>query len=221
MKFSNIIALTLSVIVIVSILVLFTDAKNHENYIDPNIEMKTFPLSEFSVIVVGQGAIVHVDYAKSNAIEVEYFKNNLVKMQVYKLQNDTLFVHSGLRTFVKVNNLKLIQGHNPGRIGIGIFSLDSLHINIAGGYLELRKVNNKKSKIKNLTINSSDYARVVASETEVDNLILNTTDKSTCDIWGKCKKVNATLKTNSDVFFKHNPENLQIERDKDSRFRIE
>ncbi len=221
MKISNIIALALSVIVIASILVLFTDAKNHENYKDPNIEMKTFSLSEFSVIVVGQGADVHVDYAKSNSIEVEYFKNKLLKMQVYRLQNDTLFLHSGLRTFVKVNNLKLIQAHNPGWIGVGIFNLDSLQIDIAGGYLELRKIDDKKSKIKNLTINTSDYARVVASETEVEYLSLKATDKSTCDFWGKCKNVNAALKTNSDVFFKHNPENLQIERDKESSFRIE
>lgn len=221
MKISNIIITAFAITMLASMLVLFIDSKNHQNDKNPNIEMKTFPLSEFSVIVVGQGADVHVDYAKSNSIEVEYFKNKLVKMQVYRLQNDTLFVHSGLRTFVKVNNLKLIQAHNPGWIGVGIFNLDSLHIDISGGYLELRKINNKKSKIKNLTINTSDYARIVASETEVENLSLKATDKSTCDFWGNCKNVNAALKTNSDVFFKHNPENLQIERDKESSFRIE
>jgi len=221
MKISNIIIIAFAIAVLASMLVLFVDAKNHQNYKDPNIEMKSFPLSDFSVVIAEKSSDIHLNPSDTNAIEIEYLKNKVVKNQIYKLQNDTLFVYGGLRTFVKCNKLKSIRANKPLWFGIGNFNLDSLYIDVTGGYFQFNKNDNKLTKIQHCTINATDSARVVVSDTKIGNITLHASVNSNCDFWSECEHVTGELKNKTRAFFKHNPQTIQLKRDKDSSFRIE
>jgi len=220
MKKSTIIATSFATLVLASILVLYTDAKNHLNYKDPNIDMKTFPLTGFSVIVAGKGADVHVDYAKKNAIEVEYLKNKMVKKPLYKLRNDTLFVYGGLRTFVKISNLKSIRAHKTYWLGVGTFNLDSLRIDIAGGEIQFYGQDKFRSNIKNLTINASDSAKIIDSGTKIDKLTLQAGSDSDCRFWGECKHIEAKISDETVIQFYKSPISVKYEGDYTSKIKI-
>jgi hypothetical protein len=220
MKISNIIIASLAIAVLASMLVLFIDSKNHKKYIDPNIEMKTFLLSNFSVVVAEKGSDVHINSSDTNAIEIEYLKNKVVKNQLYKQQHDTLFVYAGFRTYVKCHNLKAIRANNVFWMGVGQTNFDSLDVTISGGRLNFYASDSIKTTIKNLVINATDSAYINTSNVKVENFKLNAKARANFDLYGNYKHVDVKLSNNSTLFFNSNPLTIKLERDTTSNFRM-
>jgi len=206
MKISNIIITAFAIAVLTSMLVLFIDSKNHKKYVDPNIEMKTFLLSDFSVIVAEKGADVHINSSDTNSIKIEYLKNKVVKNKLYKQLNDTLFVYGGLRTFVKCSKLKGIRANKSFWMGVIQLKLDSLDVTISSGRLNFFANDSIKTEIKNLVINATDSAFINTSNISVENFVLNAKDKTVCEFYGNYKHVDVKLSNNSTLFFNNNPE---------------
>jgi hypothetical protein len=220
MKISNIIITALAITVIASMMVLFIDAKNHQNYKNPNIETKTFLLSDFTVVVAEKGADVHINSSDTNSIAIEYIKNQVVKNQLYKQKNDTLFVYGGLRTFVKCSKLKAIQANKAFWVGVIQFKLDSLDVTINSGRLNFIANDSIRNEFNKLVINASDSAIIYTSNISVENFVLNAKTKANCEFYGNYKHVDVKLSNNSTLFFNSNPLTIKLEQDKKSSFRI-
>ena len=220
MKISNIIITAFAIAVLASMLVLFIDSKNHKKYVDPNIEMKTFSLSDFTVVVAEKGSDVHINSSDTNSIKIEYLKNKVVKNQLYKQQNDTLFVYGGFRTFVKCSKLKAIRANKAFWVGVHRFKLDSLDVKISSGRLYFIANDSIRNEFKNLVINATDSAYLNTSNTHVENFVLNAKDKSVCEFYGNYKHVDVKLSNNSTLVFNSNPQTIKLERDKESSFRM-
>ena len=65
MKTSNIIIIAFATFVLVGVLILFVDAKQHKTKNDNNFSYKEFSLPAFSVVVAEKGSDLHVDQSDS------------------------------------------------------------------------------------------------------------------------------------------------------------
>jgi len=216
MKISRIIIIAFVIFVVGSMLFLFVDSKNSKNNDALNERLKSFSLENYSVIVAEDGSDIHVDQSDTNKIDVEYLKDKKIKKQMYKLSKDTLYVYGGLRTFVKCKSLKSIVAHKTDWLGVGKFNLDSLQVDVNGGWLEFNGDDADKTKIKMLTMNISDSARVETYNVEINDFRLNAKGKSDLRIFGYYKKADAKILEKTTLNFGGAPLSLKLEKDESS-----
>lgn len=220
MKTSNIIIIAFVVFIIGSTIFLFADSKNHKDNEKQNTEMKSYPLTEFSVVVAEQGSDVHLDAATKNEMSVEFLNDKEIKKQMYKLKNDTLYVYGGLRTFVKCKKLKSIIVNKAFWVGLNGFKQDSLGINAVGGRIVFES-NDTKMNIGAMQLNVSDSASVeMYNDIAVGDLLVDATDEANLRLLGVYKSADIKIRKQTELTFNHAPLNFKLDRDENCKVNI-
>lgn len=95
MKTSNIIISSFLIFLFGGIILLYIGSKYYKSYDDPtNFLSEDKPLSSFSVVVAGRGAIFNLMTGKENKIHQLYLKGTIPNISSYTVRNDTLFISS-------------------------------------------------------------------------------------------------------------------------------
>ena len=223
MKTSNIIIIAFAVFILGSTIFLFADSKNHKNHKNEtrtDAVLKSSPLQDFSVVVAEESSDIHLNQATTNSIAVEFLKDKTVKKQMYKLQNDTLYVYGGLRTFVDCKNVKSIIVNKAFWVGLNGFNQDSLNLNAKGGRIVFES-NDVKMNIGSMQLNVSDTESVeMYNNVAVDDMFVNATDKANLSFLGVYKSADVKIKNMTQLTFNNAPLKLKLDRDESCKVNI-
>lgn len=219
MKSSNKIIISFAAFVLAGMIILFADAKQHNEVAQDNFIFKEFKLPAFTVVVTENGADLHLDKSDKRMIKVEYIKNKPTPAKIYELKNDTLFVYGGLRTFVECPDVKAIVGNKPYWVGVNNFSPDTMTIKMNGGRLFCNPQRNTGNQT---LINQMSMGIIVNEHAFVEinnNVFQNITVKSKkSEVKLHCSAKNSIVKLENNSKISHfgNFENLTVTKDSTS-----
>lgn len=197
MKISKIIIFSFIAFVLISILVLFIDSKNHPDSATwRNMETKTEDLKHFSVLIAENGSDIHVNQKDTNKINIEYSKEKPIANNLYRISNDTLYVQGGNRVFVECNGLKSIITHQNHWLGLENYETDTLRVETNGGNNFIGKDDlSDKIQIETLMIASfrNSFNKICSSG--VSNLEISLKDSAYLRVSGHCNSISGELKS--------------------------
>lgn len=220
MKTSNIIIIAFVVFILGSTIFLFADSKNHKNETRSDAVLKSSPLQNFSVVVAEESSDIHLNQATTNSIAVELLKDKVQNKQMYKLQNDTLYVYGGLRTFVDCKKLKSIIVNKAFWVGLNGFNQDSLNVNARGGRIVFES-SDVKMNIGSMHLNAIDSASVeMYHNLRVGDLRVDATDNVNLSFLGMYKSADVRIKEMTELTFNRAPLRFKLDRDENCKVNV-
>ncbi|MDR2628061.1 MAG: hypothetical protein LBC40_08530 [Dysgonamonadaceae bacterium] len=192
MKTSNYIVIAFVVFIIGGILVLFITDKNHEE----KCLSDTYPLDGFSVIVAEPGARFQVRNEAKDFIELCAMGEKKVPVDLYRIDNDTLFLSSNSIAWKTVtvfcSGLSSINAKDSSRVLLKDFRSGNLHIeadraHVSIEYSHLPDVsiiagNESHIKIQNTKASSTDihgnHSFVYLYSSAIDSLSVTLMNKT-------------------------------------------
>lgn len=199
MRTSNKLILAYFILIVTSVTILYATSLNHDVNIDKDITDKKVNLQNFTTIVVENGADLHVEKSDSNILTIEIKKDMKIPERMYKIQNDTLYVYGGLRTFVKAKNVSTIDGRKHYWLGIKGYDKDNLKIRLSGGKTQLENDGLKSVAAMNLDLQLKDSATLEAMYIGFDTLKLSSVASKMEVYQSSIKVLKAELKHNSSL----------------------
>lgn len=163
MKKSTIIAAAFGAFIVLSILVFYIDAKNHEGKETKWCELnrKEFKINDFKVLVAEKGAEVHFIPSDTAKLTAEIEKDSVLPDKLYTQSNDTLYIYKGARLYAHGKSLKSIISHHAKWIGIHPYSTDTLKLNLQGSEVYINfNDNNHKSEYNYIEISADNKAQI-------------------------------------------------------------
>ncbi|MDD3080275.1 MAG: hypothetical protein PHH37_14405 [Paludibacter sp.] len=222
MKISRIIIISFIAFVLISILVLFIDSKNHkDDRLRKGSEIKTENLSDFSVLVAEDGSDIHVNQKDTNKINIEYSEEKPIVKNLYRLSNDTLFVQKGNRVFIECKGLKSVITYNNFWFGLENFQADTLRVETNGGQNHIGRGNvSYMTKIKTLMISSSRKAWNEICSSDISNIGISLKDSAYLKISSHCNSITGELKSLSNLSIEVPANEINIKRQDSSRLQV-
>lgn len=229
MKTSNKIVIATATYIVGGILILFVSTKNHkvkggkDLRIDALETLKEVNLPRFSTIVVSRDADVHIEQSDSNKIGIEYIKDAKTPANLYRVSGDTLYVNSGLRTFVKCRSIHSITGKNHKWIGLINFYKDSIGLKMDGGEMycynlpeDTANIAQKSKQFKlSLSIVATNKATVDLANSSIEKAYIQS-NQSTIRIGEYIQSIELSLKQESDLNLYSTVGNLSLKKDTSS-----
>lgn len=178
MKTSNKIIIILTIIIVGSILTLFSTSKLHEKFVKDSIVWKTNILQPFSVVVAEDssevdihkssdyktivtnsvGKVTKQTYRIISVIDVETNKLKPAVNRPFKLNGDTLFIYKGSKLVVHSStNLISVIGKKHLKLEMWGFDPDSIYFNLKGGETSFH---NSEKKMSSFQIIARDGAEL-------------------------------------------------------------
>ncbi|MGC3978907.1 MAG: hypothetical protein QM751_12210 [Paludibacteraceae bacterium] len=218
MKKSNIIIIAFAAFVVISTLIFYIDGKKNEGKSKfSNADYKTIQLTEFSVVVAGQNADIHILQSDSNKLRVAFSKESPLGKSLYKIANDTLHLYQGNTLYAYGNNIRSIIAQKRANISIEKITSDTLKINLTGSYLYLNYHGKEKYLLKQVELQAQDSAEVnISGNISIEKFVCYSNNSTIGLFQGKFRSIEADLKNNSQLQFLSSSEgtnNLQIKKD--------
>lgn len=218
MKTSNIIIIAFAILLVGSIPLLYADAVKHTKNEIAKISYKEYPLSNnFKVIVAEKGSDVNIVRSDTTSMRIEYITGKKVPAKLYEVINDTLHVYSGLRTFVKCDNITTVIGRHQWWFGVYNFSPESIKLRSTGG---TATYNNAGIEEKPFSIDLavSDSASIEIHNVNLKNLNV-TADNAHVNLNCHIRNIAGEIKNHSSILGAESAQNITLQRDTTSSFR--
>ena len=217
MKTSNIIITAFAILLVGSMFFLFADTVKHTKNEIAKISFKEYPLpTNFKVIVAEKGSDVNIVRSDTTSMRIEYITGKKVPAKLYEVINDTLHVYSGLRTFVKCDNITTVIGKHQWWFGVYKFSPELIKLRLTGGTATYSNLGIEEKPF-DIDLAVSDSASIEVRNVNLKNLNV-TVDRATVNLDCHIKNIVGNIKGHSTLHGIQSAQNITLQRDSTSSF---